>query len=184
MAPHHRPAPGRRVHPGGDVMAWQPLKGHEGLYEVSCAGNIRKCSGEHIGLWRNDQGYMIARLSQPRCMVRVHRAVAMAFIANHENKPCVNHIDNNRSHNISENLEWCTQAENLLHARIQNRLWQNQYWVGKRSPNAMLDDATVSDIREKHKQCAMSWQNLANLFGVSKRTIGRIVTRENYNDLP
>ena len=46
----------------------------------------------------------------------IHRLVANAFIPNPDNKPCVNHIDENGLNNHVSNLEWVTSAENTRYS--------------------------------------------------------------------
>jgi hypothetical protein len=46
----------------------------------------------------------------------VHRLVAMAFIPNPNNLPCVNHKNGLRSDNSVENLEWCDASYNTWHS--------------------------------------------------------------------
>jgi hypothetical protein len=43
----------------------------------------------------------------------VHRLVAMAWIPNPNNYPCVGHKDNNPFNNRVSNLYWCTQYQNM-----------------------------------------------------------------------
>lgn len=65
------------------------------------------------------QGYLFVTLSvgnKPR-RFRVHRLVAQTFIENNDSlKNVVNHKDGNRMNNCVDNLEWCTQQENIIHA--------------------------------------------------------------------
>ena len=57
-----------------------------------------------------------------RKLMKVHRLIAFAFIDNPHNKPHINHINGIRNDNSIENLEWCTQSENMLHAfKIGNK---------------------------------------------------------------
>lgn len=160
-------------------MNWRPVIGYESRYEVSEDGQVRTISGRLLKQFLSDQGYALIRVSGPRKTIRVHRAVAEAFIPNPDGLPFVNHIDCVRDHNSIHNLEWCTQWQNLNHSQALGRM-QRDYWFGQRSPSAALTDAVAGEIRDEYRKGGVSWAYLAKRFGTNKRTVGRIVSGESY----
>ena len=97
---------------------WKPIKGYEQLYQVSNLGNISNYR-KIMKPFENNSGYLVIdlRCNKTRKKCLVHRLVAEAFVENSNNYPLVNHKDGNKHNNASSNLEWCTNSENILHAR-------------------------------------------------------------------
>ena len=64
---------------------------------------------------KGPNGYMRVCLSKQgkHSQAYIHRLVAEAFIPNPENKPEVNHIDEDKNNNHMNNLEWVTTKENI-----------------------------------------------------------------------
>lgn len=160
-------------------MKWMPVNGYESQYEVSEDGQVRKTLGRDLKQYLNDQGYALIRVSGPRRVLRVHRVVAEAFLPNPDGLPFVNHIDCVRDNNSVNNLEWCTQWENLNHSQRLGRMQRN-YWIGRRSPNATIPADVVTKIRDDYALGGVSWATLAERYGTNKRTVGRIVSGESY----
>ena len=99
---------------------WRDIVGYEGLYQVSNLGmvkslNYRGSKKEKVlSLNRERTGYERVKLCKEgqHKVERIHKLVAMAFIPNPENKPCIDHINTDRSDNRVENLRWVTHKEN------------------------------------------------------------------------
>lgn len=101
---------------------WKSVKSFENKYAISNKGRLKNIQNGHIYKNTNQFGdYFSVVLydNEKKKSVRIHRLVAEAFILNPNNFKYVNHKDRNKQNNCVENLEWCTQSYNTIHA-IQN----------------------------------------------------------------
>ncbi len=113
-------------------MNWRPIKGYEGLYEVSDSGliqsldryvnlpkgNRRFAKGRILKLNVTNRGYLDVRLNKDgkAKSFLVHRLVLEAFVPNPENYPIANHLSGDKMENTVENLKWTNHSGNALHA--------------------------------------------------------------------
>jgi hypothetical protein len=84
-------------------------------YSVSNFGRVRNNKTSKIVKGSiNSEGYLNLdyTIEGTRHYKKIHRLIAVAFVPNPEDKPCVDHIDNNRTNNNAYNLRWCTIGEN------------------------------------------------------------------------
>lgn len=58
----------------------------------------------------SNTGYYVLALGGKR--YTLHRLIATLFIPNPQDKPCIDHINGDRTDNRVENLRWCTYKEN------------------------------------------------------------------------
>lgn len=93
---------------------WKWIEGYEGKYKISDRGEVFSMAINSIMKQQETCGYKDVNLGKngKYKKYRVHRLVAIAFVENPENKPHVNHLDEDRKNNHSNNLEWVTPLEN------------------------------------------------------------------------
>lgn len=107
---------------------WRWVPSYEGLYQVSTRGRVRSVDrwvidtkgrkqfikGKILKPGRDKKGYLFVCLcrdgKQRNC--KVHRLVAMAWLDNPDNKPEVNHRDEDKTNADVFNLSYCTHKEN------------------------------------------------------------------------
>lgn len=103
---------------------WKDIEGYEGLYQVSNFGRVKSSyTNRFLKGRKSPQGYLLVNLCKNNIASgkTIHRLVAQAFIPNSENKPQVNHIDEDKTNNMVSNLEWMTSKENLNHGTRNER---------------------------------------------------------------
>lgn len=107
---------------------WKDIEDFEG-YQISNLGRVKSLNYRHTKRERilqqrlGTEGYCQINLFKngKKYAFLVHRLVAMAYIPNPNGKPQVNHIDECKTNNCVENLEWATAKENTNYGTRNER---------------------------------------------------------------
>ena len=158
----------------GTKEIWKPVDGYEGRYEISNFGRVaslhfargsrRRVLRQSVNTW----GYSQVTLSKDKRKknVVVHRLVAQAFIDNPNDLPQINHIDEDKSNNRADNLEWCDSMYNVNYGKRTEKASNSN----KRAVIATLPDG-VEEFYE-------SVQSASNAVGVSRSTLSRALNKK------
>ena len=111
--------------------------------------NVRYCTGAHRLVWHALNGPI------PKGLV-------------------VNHKNGIKDDNRPENLEVCTDSENLSHAHRTGLINQ----TGQKNPAAKLTDLQVEEIRAIYGEGKSTMKSIANQFGVVHQTVSKIIRGE------
>lgn len=126
-----------------------PIAGYSDLYLISNKGrlkNVKRNKIHAICLDRDGYPHYLLCNNKKRKPAKAHRLVAMAFIENPLNLPCINHKDEDKTNNSVDNLEWCTFEYNSNYGTARERSAE------KRSKPIvqMLNGETVAVYKSSH----------------------------------
>lgn len=101
-------------------VVWKPIPSTNGFYMAGSDGSIKRTGPRGIVLKpyinkHNGYEYVSICIHNKKVTTRVHRLIAEAFYGD-PNGLQVNHKDGNKTNNAIDNLEYCTQSENMKHA--------------------------------------------------------------------
>ena len=84
---------------------------------------------------KEDKGYyrLSLNIDKKPTMFSVHRLLGMVFIPNPDNKPCIDHIDRDKTNNKLSNLRWATYKENVLNREMNSKT--NYFYIYKTDAN-------------------------------------------------
>ena len=157
---------------------WKDIEGYEGYYQVSNLGRVKRLPRGKQWPYRqthnnirkpkqNNSGYLVVNLSKDNKVkwIGVHRLVATAFIPNPNNYPQVNHIDECKTNNVVENLEWCTQSQNNLHGTARQRQNETRH---KNDPDRVVWKASAMKHAKRVAMCSRDGELLRSFASMTE----------------
>lgn len=143
------------------------LKGRKGINRFN-----ENTGRPFVNLSRYEDGHYIQK------KVLVHRLVALTYIPNPENKPCVCHKDNNRTNNRVENLYWGTVKENMSQASRDGRMLGPSTSLENHSRSKLTNYQRIRIIY-LYKNKGFTYGQLAEKFNVSVGCISSVIKNPN-----
>jgi len=165
-------------------MIWKPVPGFEDAYLISDNGdikNIKRRKGTFQGRFKShvisSEGYHKVGLCDGiKCKkFLVHRLVLLTFLGPPTNVDMhAAHIDGNKDNNNIQNLYWATPQQNSDDKQRHGAMAR-----GERIACGKLTANSVVEIRKIKSTSTITNNQLGKMFGVSGKTISRII---NYLD--
>ena len=163
-----------------EVETFVEIEGFE-KYEVSNLGRVRNIkSGRILKPFPNRGGYLRHKLYgyDKKKNLPLHRIIATAFIDNPDEKPCVNHIDENKLNNDLSNLEWCTVRENAIHGTRTKRAAEKHF---KKVIQLDLNDNVLNEfesMRQAERETGIDATSISACCSGKRKSAGRFKWRK------
>ena len=139
--------PNYLIYEDGRVWSKPRTKSKGGYRKI----NLNKYNYYRIQLSRDGQNKIFS----------LHRLLAIHFIPNPEDKPCVDHIDGIRTNNKLSNLRWVTHRENnqnMLKSKGVTYYKGNNRWGNKRWTAYWFEDGKYKSKRFLTEDEAISYR--------------------------
>lgn len=105
----------------------------------------------------NGDGYKLVRYKYK--LYKVHRLVAESFLPNPNNYPEVNHLDEDKTNNNIDNLEWCDRKYNINFGSRTERMARK---LSKKVIQMTLDGKVVKEWAST-AECGRNGYNSGNI---------------------
>jgi hypothetical protein len=141
------------------------------MYEISNTGLVRNKQTGLVLACPIDKHHGYRYFTCHGKIKKVHRLVAELFIPNPNNLPQVNHKDGDKTNNDVDNLEWCTNQDNQIHARDHGLTPTGQKCSFSKLTQEQVDFIKLNFTQESPQYNTVQ---LAEMFDVDRTTISRI----------
>ena len=153
-------------------------------YDVDDCGNVysldyRRTGKEHkMKCPLNTKGYCQVRISNEdgKATFRVHRLVALSFIPNPKNYPQIKHMDEDKTNNHVDNLEWCTNEYNIKYNNGIERRSKALKGIRKPTRQKRVEQLDLCGNHIAFFDCLTDAQIITGAKGVSKVCLGKAKT--------
>lgn len=141
------------------------------IYLVTSFGRVFSVTAKEIKPnYNKKRGYFYLRNGNGGKIL--HRLVGELFLKKVKGKDYINHKDGNKKNNHVDNLEWCTQKENLIHARDNGMLNTFKKNEGRIKFTNEQVEKVVNLIKEK----GYTYVQAGATEGMSYSTVAHIMT--------
>jgi len=156
---------------------FRDIPGYEGLYQISNLGRVKSFHfKKETILIPIKSTYLMINLSKNKKIKTflIHRLMMLTF-----NPDCnfegavVNHRNGIKTDNRLDNLEWCTQLQNIQHSR-ETGLNRN---IGNTHHSSKLKEHQIPVIRNLYK-VLKNYRTIGRLFKIDHTVIGDIINNK------
>lgn len=142
-------------------------------YRVDMVGNVYNQEGHILKPEMTNNGYLRVSLSNDSVKHKrksVHRLVAETFIPNPDNLSQVNHLNEDKTDNSVDNLEWCDPLHNLNHSGVIDKAS-----VAKFTKVRRVNDGKIYDsVKEAANEMNLHHSNIVACCNGRRHTCGGV----------